>query len=178
MQYWTIPGHGMLVRESADEPWQPYVSQEKKEKPTMPNYEKRYRSACKKLVEMRQQLKQRRKMSEGQDLAVDLTDAEWDELFDELKQFCLRGRGEDGKRLSRREAMDQFGRLLDAAHEEPEDAEATTEGALAILHGSGLPGRGARGGLSNEAFLEQLQSGPAGGAPVINPHGGSWPQSY
>jgi hypothetical protein len=26
MQFWTIPGHGMLIRESANEPWRPYVS--------------------------------------------------------------------------------------------------------------------------------------------------------
>ena len=86
----------------------------------------------------------RRHLREGQDMPMDLTPDELDEVLDELRQFCLRGQGEDGK-LTRQETLDHFARLLDQAHEEPDERDDddinTPEGFRAAWGGERLPPR-------------------------------------
>jgi hypothetical protein len=115
-----------------------------------------------------------------------------------MRRRQLTGRAPVLSELDKVEIMEGFAHLAGAARRRryelglgspgasagglPADIDLeTTEGFLAALFGGGLSRRGQggrRGGMSNEQFLEQLEAGPAGGSPQINPQGGSWPQSY
>jgi hypothetical protein len=146
-----VEGGQHFVSDSRDGPWtrrEILESRQPKEKPIMG------KSGFDRALEEKE--KGRRRLREAQDMPLDLTDAELDELLAEFRQFAVRGRGEDGK-LSRRAAVDHFASLLDAAHAEPTEEDEL----LAESFGVRSPRRCRRGPgqISNERFIEELNRG-------------------
>jgi hypothetical protein len=128
---------------------------------------------------LREESEQRRRRLREQVKVVppDLTPAEITQLYDEMKEWHQRGKGEQGGALTFREIMDHFRELLNTAMKEPPADEDTPEGVLAALHGAPLLEGGRRrdrSGISNERFLEQLQGDDGVTIPNTNPRGGTY----
>jgi hypothetical protein len=120
---------------------------------------------------LREESEQRRRLREqGADDKLQLDADEKQQIRDSLAQLL------DDEDLTERE-FGSWCREIVSKVRSTKGGQLTTEQIVQVLHGGGLPlieERRRPGEMSNERFLEQLQSGPEHGVCTVNRYGGTF----
>src|SRR5262249_1847684 len=99
--------HGQhYVSESATGPWrlrEPGTESRNPRKPTRKNKEKPIMGKSGFERRLDEEARQRRRLREAEDAPFDLDQGEFDQVLAETRRFGLEGKGEAGKRVTRRE---------------------------------------------------------------------------